>query len=63
MMRITPNPGLVVPGPDGRVLPPEGLVVNDAQITRFWRRRQADGDVNISPVADAPADETAKKKG
>jgi hypothetical protein len=64
MIRIAPSPGLIVPGPDGRPLPADGIFVPEAMVTRFWRRRQTDGDVTITTAVEADTETaTPKKKG
>ena len=41
-MYVKPADGLIVLGPDGVAVPPEGMEVD---ATAFWFRRLADGDV------------------
>lgn len=60
MFRITPKPGLVIPGLDGRPLPEDGLVVGE--VGPFWRRRLADGDVTITSEAEADTAATSAKR-
>lgn len=52
-MHVRPVPGRLVRDPATMlVLPPEGLAVSD---TPFWRRRIAEGDVEL--VQPSPAQE------
>lgn len=41
---ITPTKGRLVPKPDGTALADDGELL---EVTGWWRRREADGDVNI----------------
>lgn len=54
-VHIKPAPGMRVRTPRGDVLPAEG---RSEELTTYWRRRIADGDVEVS---DPPP--TASKKG
>ena len=51
-MHVYPKPGLVVRGPDKRLLPAAGLDVSDTDF--FWNRRMRDGDVTTTPPLAAP---------
>jgi hypothetical protein len=50
---------LVLIGPDGRQVPETGITV--PELTLFWRRRAADGDVVITEAATDAAAEPKKK--
>lgn len=54
MISVKPRGGLRVPNPEtGRPLPDAGMPVADSS---YWRRRHAEGAVEIGPVeAEAPA--------
>jgi hypothetical protein len=57
------DPASVIPGEDGQTLPTDGRLY--PEVTLFWRRRAADGDVDIVEVdADGKpiATETTGKK-
>lgn len=58
-MYVKPHEGRVVIFKGGRVLPPEGAEVDDANA--FWHRRLRDGDV--VRVEPAPKSTTTKKSG
>lgn len=50
--------GLVIPMPNGRILPAEGLRV--PVLTSFWRRRLHDGDVIATEAGDDTAATTTE---
>ena len=55
---LKPVEGRQVPDPEkGGLLPPEGRRV---ELTQYWMRREADGDVIVgTPADEAPAAEVA----
>lgn len=58
-IHVTPAPGLAVPDPArGDLLPPEGRPVEPSQ---YWTRREADGDITLTPPA-APEKPATRKK-
>ena len=57
----TPAEGMRVRKPDGVPLKPEGEPV---ERDSFWLRRERDGDVKLSEIAEeVPADVSSKRKG